>query len=354
VGASGIGRYRLTADGVPVFDDTVAMPPGADDAEGIMAPPQVVRPLPLAAGDEVELVLVHDVLTSLDVGTAFQLLLEAPHGTDDEEIERAVALARDADVAIVVVGTTEEVESEGFDRTSLDLPGRQDELVQRVAEVNDRTVVVVNAGAPVLLPWAEQVAAVLLVWFPGMEFGNALADVLFGRAEPGGRLPTTWPLTGDGVPATQPDTGTLRYTESLWVGHRAGGRSRYPFGHGHGYTTWAYGTVGAPRRTGAGQDVTVRVPLRNTGERPGREVVQIYLSRPDGAVARPVRWLAGFTGVRLHPGGSATAEITVPARAFAHWDEQAAQWRVEPGTFELHAGASAEDLRTSTLIDVHP
>ena len=128
-----------------------------------------------------------------DLGVTFQLNLLPPHGSDDEEIERAVAIARDADVAVVVVGTTAEVESEGFDRADLALPGRQDELVRRVAEANPRTVVVVNAGAPVLLPWADEVAAIVLAWFPGQEFGNALADVLLGLAEPGGRLPTTWP-----------------------------------------------------------------------------------------------------------------------------------------------------------------
>ncbi|MGH1554945.1 glycoside hydrolase family 3 protein [Streptomyces sp. L7] len=106
---------------------------------------------------------------------------------------------------MVVVGTTEEVESEGFDRMSLALPGRQDELVRRVAEVNPRTVVVVNSGAPVLLPWADDVAAVLLAWFPGQEFGNALADVLLGEAEPGGRLPTVWPASGHGLPVTEAD-----------------------------------------------------------------------------------------------------------------------------------------------------
>ena len=133
---------------------------------------------------------------------AVHLNVEPPFGDEDAELERAVALAAEADVAVVVVGTNEEVECEGVDRDDLALPGRQDELVARVARANPRTVVVVNAGAPVLLPWADDVAAILLAWFPGQEFGNALADVLTGAVEPGGRLPTTWPKTEEGLPST--------------------------------------------------------------------------------------------------------------------------------------------------------
>ena len=179
-----------------------------------MAPPQRLAPVELAAGQAVTVRLEHDVHSSpmAGFGTFLQLNLEVPHGTDDEEIAAAVEAAAASDVAVVVVGTTAEVESEGFDRTSLALPGRQDELVRRVAAANPRTVVVVNSGAPVLLPWADDVAAVLLTWFGGQEFGNALADVLLGYAEPGGRLPTTWPASTEGLPSTQPADGVLTYT----------------------------------------------------------------------------------------------------------------------------------------------
>ena len=240
-----------------------------------------------------------------DLGATFQLNLRPPHGTDDEEIERAVALARDADVAVVVVGTTEEVESEGFDRTSLALPGRQDELVRRVAQANPTTVVVVNAGAPVLLPWAGEVAAILVAWFPGQEFGNALADVVLGVAEPGGRLPTTWPGSEDGLPSTQPVDGVLSYDEGLFIGYRAydrdGRTPHYPFGHGLGYTTWSYDAIEAPAEA-APATISVTVRVSNTGTRRGREVVQLYASRADGGVERPVRWLAGFAPVEAEAG----------------------------------------------------
>jgi beta-glucosidase len=363
LGVSGVGRYRLSVGGEPVFDGTLELPPGADMVEALMAPPQHVHAVELAGGDEVDVLLAHDRgwLESDHVdlgGAAFQLNLQPPHGSDDDEIERAVALARDADVAVVVVGTTEEVESEGFDRTSLALPGRQDELVRRVVEANPRTVAVVNAGAPVLLPWADDVAAVLLAWFPGQEFGNALADVLLGAAEPGGRLPTTWPRAEEGLPSTQPADGVLSYDEGLFVGYRAyerdGREPRFPFGHGLGYTSWEYSTLEAPGRSAAGTDVDVVVRVRNTGSRRGREVVQVYASRPDGGIERPVRWLAGFAVIDAGPGEEVAATVRVAARAFEHWGGDAGGWTVEPGAFVLAAGSSSAALPVEAPVEISP
>jgi beta-glucosidase len=360
LGASGVGRFRLEAGGDVLFDGELRLPEGADIVEGLMIPPQGVGELALEAGQEVEVVLTHEVGgtgAGIELGGAvFQLNLRPPHGTDDEEIERAVALAADADVAVVVVGTTEEVESEGFDRGSLALPGRQDELVRRVAEVNGRTVVVVNAGAPVLLPWVDEVAAVLLAWFPGQEFGNALADVLLGHAEPGGRLPTTWPRSEDGLPGTQPSDGVLTYDEGLFVGYRfydrEGRAPRLPFGHGLGYTTWEYDALEAAPEAVAGEPATVTVRLRNTGGRHGREVVQVYASRPDSAVERPVRWLVGFAAVDAHPGEEVAASLRLAPRAFQHWDAEGGGWTAEPGTFSLAAGPSSAQLPLETRIAV--
>ncbi|MEY2514713.1 MAG: beta-glucosidase [bacterium] len=355
VGGSGIGRYRLSAGAEVVFDDRLELAPGADIVEGMTIPPQALHSVVLKRGEELEIVLTHDV-DGDGPGVAFQLNLQPPHGSDDEEIERAVAAARDADVAIVVVGTTEEVESEGFDRTSLALPGRQDELVVRVAEANPRTVVVVNAGAPVLLPWADRVAAVLLAWFPGQEFGNALADVLLGLSEPGGRLPTTWPMSEHGLPSTQPVDGVLHYREGLFVGYRGEGRddraARYPFGHGLGYTSWKYASIEAPRELAAGEGVQVTVALRNTGERRGREVVQVYASCPDSGFERPQRWLAGFAAVEADAGEEVIATVAIGARAFEHWDARDGCWRVELATFGLAAGGSSADLPLAARISI--
>jgi beta-glucosidase len=258
---------------------------------------------------------------------------------------------------VVVVGTTEEVESEGFDRDSLALPGRQDELVRRVAAVNPRTVVVVNAGAPVLLPWIDEVPAVLVAWFGGQEFGNALADVLLGDREPGGRLPTVWPAAEHGhLPSTRPIGGQLVYQESIHIGNcaydRAGTRPAFPFGHGLGYTTWEYLDVTAPPRLDPDGDAVVTVRVRNTGTRPGREVVQAYASRPAGTVERPTRWLAGFATVDADPGQEVTVDVAVPARTLAHWDDGSHAWTIEPGTFHLAVGGSYSDQRLTTEITV--
>lgn len=152
-----------------------------------------------------------------------------------------------------------------------------------------------------LLPWAEEVAAVLLTWFPGQEFGNALADVLLGRAEPAGRLPTTWPRSESGVPSPRPRHGVLSYDEGLFIGYRAydrdGRTPRYPFGHGLGFSSWRYQSIHAPDRATLDADLWVTVELRNVGQRRGREIVQQYASRPGSELERPVRWLVGFTAV---------------------------------------------------------
>jgi beta-glucosidase len=361
LGVSGLGRFRLLADGTELFDERLSLRPGADIAETLMAPPQRLAPVSLAAGQSVAVRLEHDVHSSplAGFGTFLQLNLEPPHGTDDEEIAAAVALAAECDVAVVVVGTTAEVESEGFDRVSLALPGRQDELVRRVATANPRTVVVVNSGAPVLMPWADEVAAVLLAWFGGQEFGHALADVLLGDAEPGGRLPTTWPASEAGLPSTQPAGGVLPYTEGLFIGYRGYDRDRreplFPFGHGRGYTTWSYDSItvdcdganpnGAPSagEYSAGEpSVAVCVEVRNTGTRAGREVVQVYASRPDSAVERPVKWLAGFAAVDAGPGEAVNVGILIPERVFQHWSDGG--WTLEAGAFTLSAGSSSASL----------
>jgi beta-glucosidase len=341
IGCSGLGRFALRLDGRDAFADELALAPGADIATALVCPPQRDVPVALRAGEAVDVELRHALADGGPFVTV-QLNVEPPHPPDDEELERAAALAADADAAVVVVGTTEEVESEGFDRESLALPGRQDELVRRVAAANPRTVVVVNAGAPVLMPWADEVPAVLLAWFGGQELGNALADVLLGTVEAGGRLPTTWPRSEAGLPPVRPVDGVLAYDEGLAVGYRAGGDALYPFGHGLGYTEWEYVWLDV-----AG--TTARVRVRNAGARAGREVVQLYLTRDGSAVERPPLWLAGFAAAVAEPGEEVELAVELPRRVFAHWD---GGWQVEPGTFTLRAGRSCRDLRLSGAVTV--
>jgi beta-glucosidase len=356
LGVSGLGRYRLLVDGAEVLDATLTLPENADIAEALMRPPQRLAPVQLAAGQSADVTVEHDVNSSpfAGLGTLVQLNLVPPHGTDDEEIAAATALAAASDVAVVVVGTTAQVESEGFDRTTLALPGRQDELVRQVMAANPRTVVVVNSGAPVLLPWAQDAAAVLLSWFGGQEYGDALADVLLGDVEPGGRLPMTWPASEEGLPSTQPVDGVLTYHEGLFIGYRAydrdGREPLFPFGHGIGYTTWSHESITLDQAPAGTPGIAVCVQIRNTGSRRGREVVQVYASRPDSAVERPPKWLVGFAPVDADPGETVTVGILIPERAFQHWAGQG--WSTEPGSFVLAAGPSSASLPLTVGVDL--
>ena len=296
-GVEGAGTYRLTVDGVTLFDGDIPLADTSDPVGGIFLPPQREHAVDLAADRRVTVSLLHSAppLLGAEVFPAvvFALRPRRAEAAGDPEalLAQAVSAAAAGDVAVVVVGTTNEVETEGFDRSSLRLPGRQDELVARVVAANPRTVVVVNAGAPVEMPWRNEVAAMLLTWFPGQEGGHALADVLLGDAEPGGRLPTTWPMRSGDCPVTAvtPEGGTLPYEEGILIGYRGWERSArtpaFAFGSGCGYTSWAYEEA---RRDG--DRVTVR--LRNTGDWAGREVVQVYL-RPGGRGRRPAQALAG-------------------------------------------------------------
>ncbi|MFD7759400.1 glycoside hydrolase family 3 protein [Streptomyces microflavus] len=355
-GTRGTGSFALTVDDRPLFDGTQDRAPGTDPLGAFFNEPVERGRLPLTEGAPVRVSLSHRPGPGTGhplKGVAFSLVHLAPLRDPDELIAEAVEAARTADTAIVVVGTTERVESEGFDRTDLKLPGHQDALVHAVAAANPRTVVVVNSGSPVELPWRNEVAAVLLSWFPGQEAGHALADVLRGQEEPGGRLPTTWPVALADVPvsATTPTNGELPYTEGVFIGYRAwekaGTTPAYAFGHGLGYTTWEYESVSATPDA-----VTVRV--RNTGSRPGSDTVQIYLApapAPD-APERPARWLAGFARVTADPGGSVEVTVPVETRAYQVWDEEAYGWKTVPGTYEVQAARSLADVRATTTVDI--
>jgi beta-glucosidase len=358
IGVGGVGRHLLLAGDQELLRADLEIAPDADPIELLVVPPQATTTVALDAGGRLDLVLRHDVDPDVSP-VGFRLGIAEPAPPEDELLEQAVALAREADVAVVVVGTTEEVESEGFDRESLALPGRQDELVRGVAAANPRTVVVVNAGAPVLMPWRDEVPATLLVWFPGQECGNALADVLLGDTEPGGRLPTTWPAgEDDPLPTTRPTDGALHYAEGLHIGHRAydraGAQPAYWFGHGLGYTTFQAVALQATATVTAGEGAVVRVRVRNTGARAGRAVVQLYLSRPGSGVERPARWLAGFAAVDAPAGEEREVELEIAGRAFAHWDAERSGWAVEAGAFALEAGWSSAqaDLPLRVTVEV--
>ncbi|MCX4778232.1 beta-glucosidase family protein [Streptomyces sp. NBC_01264] len=353
-GTRGLGAFSLAVGGEVRWHGVQQMGSEADPFEAFFGAPNERARLTLTEGEAVEVSLTYQVpdVTALPLkAIMFSFLHLGPQRSADELIAEAVEAARAADTAVVVVATTERVESEGFDRKDLTLPGRQNDLVRAVAAVNPNTVVVVNAGSPVELPWREEVAAVLLTWFPGQEGGAALADVLLGEAEPGGRLPTTWPAEFADAPVTEvtPVEGCLEYTEGLFIGYRAyekhGIAPAFPFGHGLGYTDWAYESLEAT-------PTLAKVRVTNTGTRPGRETVQVYLAPVADGVERPASWLAGFASVTAGPGESVDVEIPLPERAFEIWDQPSLSWRRIGGGYEVRASRSHGDTRLTAALDL--
>jgi beta-glucosidase len=364
ISAGGVGRLTLTVDGAVVAEGATRVP--ADPVEAMVRPGEIRATLPLRAGQQadIEVALLPENWAQ---GPVSIRLGAVPAPDENAMLDNAVRAANAADAAIVVVGSGPAAESEGFDRPGLALTGRQDELVRRVAAVNDRTIVVVNAGMPVLMPWAGDVAAVGYAWLPGQSMGEALTDVLFGRAEPGGRLPVTMPAGEADCPvlhAVPSEDGRLGYDEGLLIGYRgfdrAGTVPQFPFGHGLGYTTWALDSLraGAPVPAGqdggvrvrAGEDLTLTVLVRNTGPRPGREVVQAYVAPPPGDDRRPLRTLAAFASATAIPGETAEVRLRIPARSFARYDENSARWRWPPGEFTIEVGRSSRDLPLSLSV----
>jgi beta-glucosidase len=358
LGVATVGRVRVLVDDSPVLDTEIE-PVGDDLGAALLAPPAAPFALDAVAGRRCRLrVLVAPRHSEGGLRNALGIRLGLlPSGVDDDvRIAEAVAAAATADLVVVVVGSNAELEAEGADRETLALPGRQDDLVAAVAAANPNTVAVVNCGAPVLLPWARSVGAVLQMWFPGQEAGSALAALLTGASEPGGRLPTTWPARESDVPLlrVEPVQGQVRYDEDVHVGHRLwlrrGASPAYPFGHGLGYTTWRIADIEAPAQVcyeDAGAGCAVTVTVTNTGERAGKQVVQLYASRAASAVDRPDRWLIGFTAVVVDAGCTVDVPVRVRPRAWAHFDDG---WRCEPGDFTVWAGTSVTETPVSTTV----
>jgi len=356
VGVSGVGLLRVSVDD-SVLAEATNLPP-RDVVEALSRPPELRVPLQLKAGREIQVSFEHGPnARGHNEGFAAMRLGITPLVEDESLLDEAVQAAAAADVAVVVVGSPDGEESEGYDRETMALPGRQDELVRRVAAANPSTVVVVNSGMPVLMPWAGDVAAIIQVWFPGQAFGDALADVLVGSAEPGGRLPVSVPRAEADSPVldAHPQAGALTYDEGLLVGYRGYDRSGadplFCFGHGLGYSEWTYEslTAGVDSIT-AEEDLQLVLTVRNSGRRAGREVVQIYLEGPDDDPSRPHRVLAAFSSVEAGPGEQLEVRLAVPSRSFARFDEARRDWAWRRGAYKVHAGRSSHDLRLITEV----
>ncbi len=309
----------------------------------------------LEAGEHVDLRVE---FAGADPAQPFGLDLRVVEPIPEDLADRAVAAAAAADVAVVVVGLDSTWETEGKDRADLSLPGGQAGLVARVAVANPRTVVVVNTGAPIDMAWAEDVPAIVQLWYPGQEGGNALADVLLGAVNPGGKLPTTFPhrLADHPSMLNYPgERGQVHYGEGLFIGYRAFDRTgvapRYAFGHGLSYTSFSYGSARLGSSTaGPDRPLDVSIDITNTGNVVGDEVVQLYVGDRQSSVLRPSKELKGFRRVRIEPGATEAATFVLDDRAFAFWDPSAHGWVVEPGEFDLLIGSSSLDIRSRSTV----
>lgn len=272
---------------------------------------------------------------------------------EDDRIAQAARLAAEADVAIVFAGMPEGFESEGSDRPHMRLPGKQDELIREVVKANPKTVVVLNVGSPVEMPWADQVPAILEAYYPGQEGGNAVARVLSGEVNPSGKLTVTFPQRLEDTPAyiNYPGGKEVQYGEGIFVGYRyydqKGVQPLFPFGHGLSYTTFEYSHLVVPQRAMAGESIEVALTVKNTGSVAGQEVVQVYVADKEASLPRPPKELKAFQKVALAPGETKTLNFTLDERAFAFYDPYQAKWVVEPGAFSILVGASSQDIRLS-------
>jgi len=278
-----------------------------------------------------------------DLSYELERLPHTTGGADSgDSIRRAAALAREADVALVYVGTTNAIEAEGRDRTSLSLPGRQEELVRVVLAANPKTVVVLmNAGPLTVHSIKDHAPAILEAWWNGVEGGNAIADVLFGDCNPAGRLPHTVYASESQVPSQDEYDVTKGFTYMYLRG-----APLFAFGHGLSYTTFTYGKLKlSDQQIGPGGKLTVSVDVTNTGKREGEEVVQLYIHEMEPAVTRPVKELRGFERIGLQPGETKRVTLTVPAEKLAYYDETQHGFTVKPGPFEVLVGSASDDIR---------
>jgi beta-glucosidase len=274
-------------------------------------------------------------------------------------IDEAVAIAREAEVVVLMAGLPGTYESEGFDRADLHLPRQQEDLIEAVCRANPRTVVALSNGSAIVMPWRDCPAAIVESYLGGQASGGALVDILYGDAEPGGRLAETFPVRQEDVASDRwfpGDPHQVEYREGLRVGYRhfttAGVEPLFAFGHGLGYTTFDLGEPALAATAEAGEPVRLSVPVTNTGARSGRTVVQAYLQDRSGRVTRPRRELAGFAAVELAAGESRIVDIEIAPRAFAFFDVDDAAWLIPDGQYAIEVGWSSVDIVHTAVVQM--
>jgi beta-glucosidase len=281
-------------------------------------------------------------------------------GAGESILQQALSVAEQADAVIVVGGLSNAMEGEGFDKHDMSLPADQVNLIKQIAQVNSNTVVTLINGTPVRMDvWIDRVPAVLEAWYPGQEGGHALADILFGRETPSGKLPVTFPRRLEDTPAYHyypGKDGTVTFGEGLLVGYRyydtRGVDPLFPFGHGLSYTKFTYDNLRVePRFFSPNTTVTVSVDVANTGLRPGKEAVQLYVTDRKASLSRPAQELKAFQKIALHPGETKTVVFKLKKEAFSFYDPTRKRWVMEPGLFDLRLGSSSRDIRLQDVLE---
>jgi beta-glucosidase len=272
-----------------------------------------------------------------------------PAFNKEEELQKAIEAAKKADVAILYIGTTLEVEAEGRDRKSLALPGNQEELVKAVLAVNPRTIVVLMNAGPLTIPYVKENApAIVEAWWPGEQGGNAIADVLFGNVNPGGKMPLTVYASEEQVPSQDEYDVTKGFTYMY-----LNGKPLFPFGHGLSYTTFAYSNLKlSAKQIKANGSITATVDVKNTGEVAGDEVVQLYIHDVSPSLKRPTKELRGFERITLAPGQTQKVTLTIPGSRLAFYDEKIHDFRVETEAIDVMVGSSSDDIRLKSKFKV--
>lgn len=293
--------------------------------------------------------------------------------TPEQLIEDAIKIAKDADLVLFIGGLNKwnHQDSEGTDRETMDLPYGQNELIEALAKANPNIVVVNISGTGVAMPWLDKVKAVIQGWYLGNETGNTLAGILAGDVNPSGKLPYTYYASLDqcgahklgeypGTPRHDPIEGDIidmHYNDDIFVGYRFTDKNKikpnFPFGHGLSYTTFEYGDASIDRKKGSADDVfTITIPVSNTGNREGSEVVQLYVSDLKSSLPRPLKELKGFSKIHLAPGQTENVSFGISRDALSYFDDKSHEWIVEPGKFEALVGASAGDIRSKVSFEV--
>ncbi|KAF2435798.1 hypothetical protein EJ08DRAFT_289581 [Tothia fuscella] len=366
LGFSSVGPGRLFVNGQLFIDNWNWTEEGEamfDDSE------DVLRSTYLEAGVAVNILIE----STSEVRPVSKIPLVGEHGYGgcrigyQEEIKvdlqaQAVEAAKDADVAVVIIGLDNEWESEGYDRQHMDLPkdGSQNRLVSAVLAANPNTVVVNQSGSPVAMPWADEVPAILQAWYQGQEAGNALADVIFGKQSPSGKLPTTFPKRLEDNPTYHNWPGEnlkVVYGEGIYIGYRHYERMKldtlFPFGHGLTYTHFSYGEPRISGKVLAESDtLIVTVTITNEGDVDAAEIVQMYIRDVKSRLPRPEKELQGFAKVHLRAGESREVDLEVSKYSVGYYDTSLQAWIAEEGRFDILIGASSVDIRCSTSFDV--